>query len=115
MAAYFFASPIDIDINLDGEDARKHADIKGDKEKVISCPIYYDGDSVGGQARCRTLVPPYRTHSAQVAIRVRDGKKLTHEGIKVEFVGSIGVLPSVTRSPLRFTRRRALLRPRPPP
>lgn len=23
-------------------------------------------------------------------IRVRDGKKLTHEGIKVEFVGSIG-------------------------
>nr|WGL47550.1 vacuolar protein sorting protein 26 [Flammulina filiformis] len=73
MAAYFFASPIDIDINLDGEDARKHADIKGDKEKVISCPIYYDGDSVGGQ----------------VAIRVRDGKKLTHEGIKVEFVGSI--------------------------
>jgi hypothetical protein len=28
----------------------------------------------------------------QIAIRVRDGKKLTHEGIKVEFVGSIGML-----------------------
>ena len=26
----------------------------------------------------------------QITIRVRDGKKLTHEGIKVEFVGSIG-------------------------
>ena len=26
----------------------------------------------------------------QAAIRVRDGKKLVHEGIKVEFVGTIG-------------------------
>ena len=26
----------------------------------------------------------------QVTIRVRDGKKTVHEGIKVEFVGSIG-------------------------
>lgn len=29
-------------------------------------------------------------YTCQVSIRVRDGKKLTHEGIKVEFVGSIG-------------------------
>ena len=28
----------------------------------------------------------------QAAIRVRDGKKLVHEGIKVEFVGTIGTL-----------------------
>lgn len=28
--------------------------------------------------------------SLQVTIRVRDGKRMTHEGIKVEFVGSIG-------------------------
>lgn len=27
---------------------------------------------------------------SQVTIRVRDGKKMTHEGIKVEFVGTIG-------------------------
>ena len=27
----------------------------------------------------------------QVTVRVRDGKKLVHEGIKVEFVGSIGM------------------------
>lgn len=26
----------------------------------------------------------------QVSVRVRDGKKLVHEGIKIEFVGSIG-------------------------
>ncbi|KAG5633321.1 hypothetical protein DXG03_007599, partial [Asterophora parasitica] len=73
MAAYFFASPIDVDIKLEGEDVRKQVDIKSEKEKTISCPVYYDGDSVGGQ----------------VAIRVRDGKKLAHEGIKVEFCGSI--------------------------
>jgi vacuolar protein sorting-associated protein 26 len=29
---------------------------------------------------------------SQATIRVRDGKKLVHEGIKVEFVGSIGEL-----------------------
>jgi len=73
MAAYFFASPIDIDVKLEGEDVRKQVDIKGEKDRAISCPVYYDGDSVTGT----------------VAIRVRDGKKLTHEGIKVEFVGSI--------------------------
>ena len=28
----------------------------------------------------------------QVVVRVRDGKKVVHEGIKVEFVGSIGPL-----------------------
>ena len=27
-----------------------------------------------------------------MTVRVRDGKKITHEGIKVEFVGSIGML-----------------------
>ncbi|KAG6850262.1 Vacuolar protein sorting-associated protein 26B-like protein [Arthromyces matolae] len=73
MAAFFFASPIDIDIKLEGEDLRKQVEIKNDKEKAISCPVFYDGDSVAGQ----------------VAIRVRDGKKVAHEGIKVEFVGSI--------------------------
>ncbi len=88
MAAYFFASPIDIDIKLADEEARKHAEIKGEKDKVVSCPIYYDGDSVGGTVRLLVLTGP--SHSLQVAIRVRDGKKLTHEGIKVEFIGSIG-------------------------
>ncbi|EEB97556.1 hypothetical protein MPER_03100, partial [Moniliophthora perniciosa FA553] len=73
MAAYFFASPIDVDIKLEGEEIRKQVEMKGEKEKAISCPVYYDGDSVGGT----------------VAVRVRDGKKVSHDGIKVEFVGSI--------------------------
>ncbi|KAJ7918182.1 vacuolar protein sorting-associated protein 26-domain-containing protein [Mycena leptocephala] len=51
MAAYFFASPIDVDIKMEGEE---------------------------------------HGSSGTVSIRVRDGKKLQHDGIKVEFVGSIG-------------------------
>ncbi|THH04544.1 hypothetical protein EW145_g5447 [Phellinidium pouzarii] len=77
MAAYFFPSPVDVDIKLDSEDERKQVDIKLEKDKTVRCPVYYDGESVTGQ----------------VSVRVRDGKKLTHEGIKVEFVGAIG-LPS---------------------
>ena len=49
MAAYFFASPVDVDIRLEGEDDRKKVEIKADKEKMVSCPVYYDGESVAGQ------------------------------------------------------------------
>ena len=49
MAAYFFASPVDVDIRLEGEDDRKKVEIKADKEKMVSCPVYYDGESVTGQ------------------------------------------------------------------
>ncbi|KAI0703056.1 vacuolar protein sorting-associated protein 26 [Cytidiella melzeri] len=73
MAAFFFASPVDVEIKLDGEDERKKMDLKTEKEKMITCPVYYDGDPVAGQ----------------VTVRVRDGKRLAHDGIKVEFVGSI--------------------------
>ena len=51
MAAYFFASPIDVDIKLEGEELRKQVEIKSDKDKNITCPVYYDGDSVTGQVR----------------------------------------------------------------
>jgi hypothetical protein len=51
MAAYFFASPIDIDVKLEGEELRKQVELKGDKDKTSSCPVYYDGDSVTGQVR----------------------------------------------------------------
>lgn len=47
--AYFFASAIDVDIKLEGEELRKQVEIKSEKDKNISCPVYYDGDSVTGQ------------------------------------------------------------------
>ncbi|KIJ39211.1 hypothetical protein M422DRAFT_31107 [Sphaerobolus stellatus SS14] len=73
MAAYFFAQPVDIDLKLEGEEGRKQVELKLEKERRESAPIYYDGDSISGQA----------------TVRVRDGKKLTHDGIKIEFIGSI--------------------------
>ena len=51
MTTYFFASPVDVDVRLEDEDARKKVDIKGEKERIISCPVYYDGESVAGQVR----------------------------------------------------------------
>ncbi|TCD60875.1 Vacuolar protein sorting-associated protein 26B [Steccherinum ochraceum] len=73
MAAYFFSSPVDVEVKLEDEEARKIVEIKGEKDAMVRCPVYYDGESVAGQ----------------ITVRVRDGKKITHDGIKVEFVGSI--------------------------
>jgi vacuolar protein sorting-associated protein 26 len=55
--AYFFASPIDVDIKLEGEELRKQVDMKTDKDKTISCPVYYDGDPVTGQACSSSALP----------------------------------------------------------
>ena len=49
MAAYFFQSPVDVDILLEDEDVRKHVDVKMEKERVALCPVYYDGDTIAGQ------------------------------------------------------------------
>lgn len=56
MAAYFFASPVDVDIKLENEDDRKQVEVKQEKEKTIRCPVYYDGESVVGQVRCAARV-----------------------------------------------------------
>jgi hypothetical protein len=50
-ASYFFASPIDVEVKLEGEELRKKVDQKLEKEKTVSCPVYYDGESVSGQVR----------------------------------------------------------------
>ena len=113
MAAFFFASPIDVDVKLEGEELRKQIEIKSDKDKTISCPVYYDGESVAGQVRAAICVAPMPFMRLQVAIRVRDGKKLAHDGIKVEFVGSIGPLYLLASSTQTHSNR-AILRPRSP-
>lgn len=109
--AYFFASPVDIDVKLEGEELRKQVDIKGEKDKIIQCPVYYDGDSVTGQVRLLSrFVLEYGLDTLQVIIRVRDGKRMTHEGIKVEFVGTIGTSYYFSRYQLPSSiPRRALL------
>ncbi|KAG8897594.1 Vacuolar protein sorting-associated protein 26B [Tulasnella sp. 403] len=71
--AFLFSSPVDVDIRLDQEEGRKQVEVKVDKDRKESYPVYYDGEPVIGQ----------------VIVRLRDGKKLVHDGIKVEFIGTI--------------------------
>lgn len=73
MASLFFKTPVDVDIRLDGEDNRKMVDVKIGKDRRQKAPLYYDGESVKGS----------------VTLRPKDGKRMEHSGIKVQFIGSI--------------------------
>ena len=49
MASFFsFASPVDVDIRLDGQDERKQVEIKLDKDRREKCPVFFDGENVRG-------------------------------------------------------------------
>ena len=74
MSSFFFSTPVDIDIVLEDGDDRQTVDVKLDKERREKAPLYMDGESVRGA----------------VTIRPKDGKRLEHTGIKVQFVGQIG-------------------------
>ena len=72
--SYFFSTPVDIDIVLEDSDERPTVNMKLDKERIEKAPLYADGESVKGA----------------VTIRPKDGKRLEHTGIKVQFIGTIG-------------------------
>lgn len=76
--SYFFSTPVDIDIVLDDGDDRQMVDMKADKGRREKAPLYRDGESVKGA----------------VTIRPKDGKRLEHTGIKVQFIGTIGIYPT---------------------
>ncbi|SCU87503.1 LAFA_0E07118g1_1 [Lachancea sp. 'fantastica'] len=82
--APFFKAPIDIEILLDGEESRKHVEIANSSDSPTArtlkdrYPIYEDGESVSGR----------------VTLRVKEGKKLEHLGVKVSLVGSVDLLKS---------------------
>ena len=59
MAAYFFSSPVDIDVILEGEEDRKQIESKAEKDRPVSCPVYYDGESLSGQVRLLVLLLRY--------------------------------------------------------
>lgn len=74
----FFKSPIDIEILLDGEESRKHVEIlnsadSGSKTLKDRVPLYEDGETVSGM----------------VTLRVKEGKRVEHLGVKVAVIGSI--------------------------
>jgi vacuolar protein sorting-associated protein 26 len=63
-----------VEISLNGESARRMVDVKVDKDRREKLPLYLDGEGVSGQ----------------VTIRLKDGKRLEHNGIKIQFIGDIG-------------------------
>ncbi|KAH7326616.1 vacuolar protein sorting-associated protein 26-domain-containing protein [Stachybotrys elegans] len=71
--AYFFATPVDIDVVLEDADDRAMVDVKFDKNRREKAPLFMDGESVKGA----------------VTVRPKDGKRLEHTGIKVQFIGTI--------------------------
>ncbi|KAL6717937.1 Vacuolar protein sorting-associated protein 26 [Lecanora helva] len=71
--SYFFSTPVDIDIVLADTDDRQMIDMKLEKNRREKAPLYMDGESVRGA----------------VTIRPKDGKRLEHTGIKVQFIGTI--------------------------
>lgn len=73
MTSYFFSHPVDIDIVLEDTDDRPTVDVKLDKNRKEKAPLYYDGESVRGN----------------VTVRPKDGRRLEHTGIKVQFIGLI--------------------------
>ena len=65
--AFLFASPIDVEIRLEGEDERKQVEMKGEKEKMAISPVYFDGESVTGQVSLSVL----RCAKANLRIRMQ--------------------------------------------
>src|ERR1700737_1917944 len=87
--ASFFKPVCDIEIRLDGEDARDMVEFKtGGKDRKEKAPLYQDGESVKGT----------------VIVRPKDGKKLEHTGIKVNLIGSIGKSPFVAHAEMYYDR-----------
>ena len=86
--SYFFSTPVDIDIVLDDGDDRQMVDMKADKGRREKAPLYKDGESVKGA----------------VTIRPKDGKRLEHTGIKVQFIGTIGMLSCARKGEGLLTR-----------
>lgn len=61
----------EIEIVLNSQDERKLVPVQYEKKENV--PLYLDGESVAGK----------------VQIRVKEGKKMEHQGVKIEFIGHI--------------------------
>ncbi|KAK4878757.1 hypothetical protein RN001_011263 [Aquatica leii] len=74
MSFFGFGQSADIDIHLDGQDARKKVEVKTEDGKKELMLLYYDGETVSGKVN--------------VSLK-KAGSKLEHQGIKIEFIGQI--------------------------
>jgi vacuolar protein sorting-associated protein 26 len=92
MSSFFFSTPVDIDIVLEDADDRQTVDVKLDKNRREKAPLYMDGESVKGA----------------VTVRPKDGRRLEHTGIKVQFIGLIGMPRAICTKTFRHRRATAL-------
>lgn len=72
MSFFGLGQSAEVVISLDDVDKRKLVDVKNEEGKKEKLPLYFDGESVSGT----------------VSITLK-GRKLDHNGIRVEFVGQI--------------------------
>uniref|UniRef100_A0A8C9L2K0 VPS26, retromer complex component A n=1 Tax=Pavo cristatus TaxID=9049 RepID=A0A8C9L2K0_PAVCR len=69
----FFGPVCEIDVILNDAETRKTAEMKTEDGKVEKHFLFYDGESVSGK----------------VNVSKQHGKRLEHQGIRIEFVGQI--------------------------
>lgn len=77
MSFFSFGQSADVDVVLNDAETRKKAEHKTEDGKKDKYFLFYDGETVSGKVNV-TLKNP--------------GKRLEHQGIKIEFVGQIGRL-----------------------
>jgi vacuolar protein sorting-associated protein 26 len=75
MFSSFFGTSCTVDVSLDAEENRRTAPLGRDK-KGDRGYIYTDGEDVCGTA----------------VVSIRPGKKIDHQGIKVELIGQVDML-----------------------
>uniref|UniRef100_A0A0G4HHJ0 Vacuolar protein sorting-associated protein 26 n=1 Tax=Chromera velia CCMP2878 TaxID=1169474 RepID=A0A0G4HHJ0_9ALVE len=75
MLSQLFGSACSLELSLDTEPSRKTAVLGRDK-RGERAPIFEDGEKVSGKAQ----------------VVLKPGKKLDHQGIKVEFIGQVDML-----------------------
>lgn len=75
MSFFGFGQSAEIDIVLNDADTRKKAEHKSEDGRKDKYFLFYDGETVSGKVNVTLKYP---------------GKRLEHNGIKIEFIGQIG-------------------------
>lgn len=75
MSFFGFGQSAEIDIVLNDAETRKKVEHKTEDGKKDKYFLFYDGETVSGKVNITLKTP---------------GKRLEHQGIKIEFIGQIG-------------------------
>lgn len=84
MNIFGFGQSAEIDIVLNDAESRKKAEQKSEDGKKDSYFLFYDGETVSGKVSVTLKYP---------------GKRLEHNGIRIEFIGQIGELLAACYEP----------------